>query len=70
MVQPISHNLAAKCFSYLGDFQLLGCVLASERNEMVENWLMAFFSLICPGLTFMVLRVFFEEEISLAHEVH
>ena len=36
---------------------LFECVLASERNEMVENWLMTFFSLTCPGLTFTVKKI-------------
>ena len=38
--------LAGKSFSYVGDFNcLFGCVLGSERYEMVENWLMTFFHL-------------------------
>ena len=70
MVQPICH-WQEKVFLILVIFNcLFGCALASERNEMVENWPKTFFLLICPGLTFMVLRGFFEEEISLAHEVH
>ena len=44
--------LAEKSFSYFGDFN---CLFASERNEMVENWLMTFFALTCPRLTCMVL---------------
>ena len=57
MFQPTCH-WQEKVFFILVIFNCwFGCVLARERNEMVENWPITFFSLSCPGLTCMVLYV-------------
>ena len=51
MVEPTCHPQENVFFILVIFNFLLVCVLASERNEMVGNWLMTFFSLTCPGIT-------------------